>query len=88
MSGKGSFFVRVLMSCRLIKAGLMKFPMHPKSIKALADAVLICTYTTKLLAYRALLAAIRCGPGRSFQGLSSGGSPSFPHRAVAACVLE
>jgi hypothetical protein len=54
------------MSYHLIKAGLMKFPMHPKSIKALADALLIYTYITKLLAYRALLAAIRYGPGRSF----------------------
>lgn len=66
------------MSCRLTKAGLMKFPVHPKSIKALADALLICTYTTRLLAYRALLAAIRYGLGRSFQGLPFRGSPSFP----------
>ena len=72
------------MSCRLTKAGLMKFPVHPESIKALADALPICTHTTKLLAYRALLAAIRCGPGRSFQGLPFGGSPSFPI-AVFAC---
>ena len=75
------------MLCRLTKAGLMKFPVHPESIKALADALLICTYTTKLLAYRVLLAAIRCGPGRSFQGLPSGGSSSFPPHAVVV-VLE
>lgn len=75
------------MSYRLTKAGLIKFPVHPESIKALAGALPICTHTTKLLAYRALLAAIRCGPGRSFQGLPSGGSSSFPHRVVAV-VLE
>jgi hypothetical protein len=54
------------MSCRLIKAGLMKFPIHPESIKALVDALPICTYITKLLAYRALLAAIRYSLGQSF----------------------
>jgi hypothetical protein len=66
ISGKGSNFFLVLMSYRLTKARLIKFPMHPKSIKALAGALLICTYTTKLFAYRALLAAIRYGLGRSF----------------------
>ena len=53
------------MLCRLTKARLMKFPMYPKSIKALVDALLIYTYITKLLAYRALLTAIRYSLGRS-----------------------
>jgi hypothetical protein len=74
------------MPCRLAKAGLMKFPVHPESIKALAGALPICTHTTKLLRYRTLLAAIRCGPGRSVQGLSSGGSSSFPHHVVAVVL--
>lgn len=60
----------------------MKFPVDPESIKALADALPIDTQTLRLSAERALLAAIRCGPGRSVQGLSSGGSPSFPHRVA------
>jgi hypothetical protein len=66
ISGKGSNFFLVLISYRLTKARLIKFPMYPESIKALAGALLICTYITKLLAYRALLTAIRYSPSRSF----------------------
>jgi hypothetical protein len=51
---------------RLTKARLIKFPMHPKSIKALVGALLTYTYITKLLAYRALLTTIRYSLGRSF----------------------
>ena len=86
MSGKGSFFMVVPMRFFFANAGLMKFPVHPESIKALAqENMATFTQTIKLSEYRALFAAILCGPGRSFQGLPSGGSPSFPHRVVAAC---
>jgi hypothetical protein len=51
ISGKGSNFFLILISYRLIKSRLIKFPIYPKSIKALVGALLIYTYITKLLAY-------------------------------------
>jgi hypothetical protein len=82
LSGKGSLFNLVSTLYLLQNYRLMKFPMHPESIKALAGVLPIDTQILRLSALRALLTAILCSPGRSVQGLSSGGSPSFPHSAV------
>jgi hypothetical protein len=49
ISGKGSFFRLVVMLCFLVNYGLRKFPVHPESIKARVDTLLICIYIIKLL---------------------------------------
>ena len=49
ISGKGSFFIIIPIRFFSANARLIKFPIHPKSIKALAqENIATFTHTTKL----------------------------------------